>query len=172
MGSVATSELRQETYLPDNEGLEAIYECLHAQPRPLRCTFIGANPNETVELPVEVYRVLRQVVEAMRQGLAVTVAPQSLTMTTQQAADLLGISRPTLIRRLDEGLLPFERVGTHRKILLRDVLKYREERREQQYEALARMGDYSDDDDIQETLDSLRKERARLAAERRQRHLG
>lgn len=55
----------------------------------------GSSPADRVELPAEVYRVLRQVVEALRQGLAVTVAPLARTLTTQQAADLLGVSQPT-----------------------------------------------------------------------------
>jgi excisionase family DNA binding protein len=76
-----------------------------------------------------VHRVLRQVVEAMRQGLAVTVAPQSLVLTTQQAADLLGVSRPTLIKLLDQDRIGYERIGTHRRVQLRDLLAYRDQRR-------------------------------------------
>ncbi|MFL6055026.1 MAG: helix-turn-helix domain-containing protein [Actinoallomurus sp.] len=92
---------------------------------PARAGGTGYAPGDQIELPAEVYRVLRHVIEALQQGLAVTVAPLTQTLTTQQAADLLGVSRPTLVKLLDEGKIPFDRAGTHRRILLRDLLAYR-----------------------------------------------
>ena len=89
---------------------------------------------------------------AMRDGLAVTVAPQNLTLTTQEAADMLGISRPTLVRLLESGRIPFEKVSRHRRVLLADVLDYQQRQRRRASEALADMvadsqhfGDYDDD---------------------------
>jgi excisionase family DNA binding protein len=169
------SVLAQETYLPqDDRGVAEVFDFLRAheaagrgavEPRYL---LAGATPGDQVELPVGVYRVLRQVVEAMRQGLAVTVAPQSLTLTTQQAADLLGVSRPTLIKLLDAGRIPFERVGTHRRIQLRDLLAHREHRRKEQYEALeATAVDIDDEDDLETALASLRAARRTVAERRR-----
>jgi excisionase family DNA binding protein len=112
--------------------------------------------------------VLRQVVEALQQGLAVTVAPQTQTLTTQQAADLLGVSRPTVIKLLDEGKIPFERTGTHRRILLRDLLAYREQRRADQYAMLeATSVDVDDEGDLDTTLQQLREARQAVAARRR-----
>ena len=109
-------------------------------------------------------------VEALRQGLAVTVAPQTLTLTTQQAADLLGVSRPTVIRLLEEGVVPFERTGTHRRVMLRDLLAYRERRRAQQYATLAATNvAIGDEDDLEATLQQLREARRAVAARRRQR---
>jgi excisionase family DNA binding protein len=128
-----------------------------------------ATAGDQVELPGEIYLVLRQAVEAMQRGLSVTISPQSRTLTTQQAADLLNVSRPTVIKILDEGKLSFERVGTHRKILLTDLLAFREERRRQQYAALDAMNvDVDDETPLDEVLDSLRDAR-RTVAERRRR---
>ena len=89
-----------------------------------------------MHLPRAVYEVLSQVITAMRAGRAITVAPLAQRLTTQEAADLLGISRPTMIKLLDDGKLPFEQPGRHRRIRLDDLLTYRDERRQGRSEAL------------------------------------
>ncbi|OQO92024.1 hypothetical protein B1813_07020 [Saccharomonospora piscinae] len=123
----------QETYLSGGERqqLAEVYDFLQLDDagwgrREGHCFLSGVTADERVALPEELYRVLRQVVAALRNGMAVTVAPQTQTLTTQQAADLLGVSRPTLIRLLDHGEISFERAGTHRRIGLRDLLAYRQ----------------------------------------------
>lgn len=86
---------------------------------------------EQIPLPLAAYDVLRQVVRAMERGASVSVEPIDRQLTTQQAADLLGISRNTLVRLLDEHELPFERLGEsrHRRLRLHDVLAYRDRKR-------------------------------------------
>lgn len=94
-----------------------------------------------------------------------------MTLTTQQAADLLGVTRPTVIKILNEAGMPFERVGTHRRLLLRDVLNYREARRAAQYAALDESAIEVDDEGALDTvLEDLREARRVTAARRRQSH--
>lgn len=86
---------------------------------------------EQVLMPVEVYEALCIVVEAMEAGNSVSVRPLDMLLTTQQAANLLGISRSTLIRLLEEHELAYERYGEsrHRRLRLHDVLAYRDRKR-------------------------------------------
>jgi excisionase family DNA binding protein len=165
---MAAAELREETYLPtdtDRPELAKIFEFVQAHPVAKRKpAHLLVGPDQSEAIPAEVYRILRQVIEAMNQGLAVTVVPQSQTLTTQQAADLLGISRPTLIRLLDEDRIPYERVGTHRRLLLRDVLEYREERRTAQYRFLDETAVHpEDEEDLDLVLERMRQARKRVA---------
>lgn len=92
-----------------------------------------------VALPAQILEVLLEVVRAMRGGRAITVAPHELRLTTQQASELLGISRPTLVKLLEDGQIPFEQPGRHRRVRLQDLLDYRERRRRERRDALADM---------------------------------
>lgn len=87
----------------------------------------GQDGTEIV-LPGEVHDVLEQVLDAMRNGQAIMVAPVATRLTTSQAADLLGISRPTLVKLLESHEIPFEKTTRHRRVRLDDVLAYRERR--------------------------------------------
>src|SRR5699024_3730844 len=92
--------------------------------------------NTEVEVPEQVYAVLRNVATAMSQGLAVTVAPHNTLLTTQEAADMLNISRPTLVRLLNEGEVSYEQRGRHRRVRLADVLDYQQLSRQERRTAL------------------------------------
>ncbi|MFD6176830.1 MULTISPECIES: helix-turn-helix domain-containing protein [unclassified Isoptericola] len=92
-----------------------------------------------IELPVEVFVVLRDAVRAMAHGQAVTLAPHDTVMTTQAAADFLGISRPTLVRLLEDGDVPFTRPGRHRRVRLSDLVEYQQRSRRERREVLAEL---------------------------------
>jgi excisionase family DNA binding protein len=81
-----------------------------------------------VELPESVIEILRQAVGYMLQGKGVTLTPVHRNLTTQEAADLLGVSRPFLVELLAKKEIPFHLVGTHRRIYLEDLLRFRERR--------------------------------------------
>jgi len=96
--------------------------------------------NEQVELPAIAVRLLVDLLSAMAEGNAVTLIPIHAELTTQRAADLLGVSRPFLIKQLEEKAIPFRRVGTHRRILFSDLMKYKheiDEKRSQSLDELA-----------------------------------
>lgn len=93
-------------------------------------------------------------------------SPNDRILTTQQAAELLGVSRPTVIRLLDENKIPYEKIGSHRRILLRDLLAYRERRRAEQYAALEATA-VDGEEDIDTVLRRLRTARREVARRRR-----
>ena len=81
---------------------------------------------EPVALPDTATKALTDVLEHLARGRAVAVVPVESEITTQQAAELLNVSRPYLVDLLEQGAIPFRKVGSRRRIRLADVLAYRE----------------------------------------------
>lgn len=170
--------LEQQTYLPEPpEQVATVLSFIKAQQarggEVAQHYFLsGSAERGQVEIPKSVYEVLVQVVEAMAAGKAVTVAPQNQMLTTQRAADLLGVSRPTVVKLIDEGVLPGQTPGKRRRMVkLDDALAYRARRREQQYQALlATSTDYDEPLEDPAVIEAeYRRVRAEAAAARRER---
>lgn len=87
-------------------------------------------------IPDEIFRILDQVTNALASGEGITVIPQNTMMTTQQAADFLGVSRPTLVRLLEAGEIPFEQPGRHRRVRLNDLVDHQSTFRTERQDAL------------------------------------
>jgi len=83
---------------------------------------------ERIELPDSAVEALRLAIEMLARGQSIRLVPHDTEVTSQEAADMLSVSRPHLIKLLDRGELPFHRVGTHRRIKIEHVLAYRERR--------------------------------------------
>lgn len=139
----------ERTILPPAEPLEGLLAMLVRFGIEPTTTLSGPN-GEHLVLPPEVFEVLRDVLEAMAQGQAVTIAPVHQRLTTQEAADLLGISRPTVVKLLEAGEIPFEQPGRHRRVRLADVLAYRERASVERRAALDRMVELADEADLYE----------------------
>lgn len=92
-----------------------------------------------IRLPGAVRDALAEVVAALRAGKAVTVEPFPTRLTTQQAGDLLGVSRPTLIKMLDDGKISYERPSGHRRLRLEDVLAYRARQRVERAQSMTEL---------------------------------
>ena len=82
------------------------------------------------------------------KGNALAVLPVHEELTTQQAADLLNVSRPFLVRMIEEGKLPSRKVGTHRRVRLRDALEYKQRLFESRSEPLAELADEAQELDL------------------------
>ncbi|MFC7246951.1 helix-turn-helix domain-containing protein [Catellatospora aurea] len=92
-----------------------------------------------VDMPQAVGEALAEVVAILGEGRPVLVVPQNTQLTTGEAAQLLGVSRPTVVKLMEDGVLPFSRPNSSRRIALHDVLAYKEQRSRQRREALDEM---------------------------------
>lgn len=109
--------------------------------------------NELIPLPQEAFEVLRQVFEAMKQGLAIHVAPLNAQLTTQEAANYLGVSRPTLVKLLESGAIPFIKPGRHRYVRIDDLISYAESLRERRATGLDELAREAEEGGFYEALD-------------------
>jgi excisionase family DNA binding protein len=100
---------------------------------------LDGDQGESVRLPASVREALARSVHALARGKAVEVVAIDMELTTQQAADLLNVSRPFLIKLLDAGEIPFYLVGRNRRIRFDDVMAYRRRRSRDRQAALIEM---------------------------------
>lgn len=145
---IKTSTNQGVTLPPEElEGLLNASRFLENSPAP--ALLLGPD-GQQIELPEQVYKALLNVVKAMSKRQAIAVVPIEQKLTTQDAADFLGISRPTLIKQLESGAIPYEKLpgSRHRRILLADLLDYQSRRREQRRELFKQMVKDAEEDGL------------------------
>ena len=108
------------------------------------CALIGPD-GERIDLPPTVFQVLEQVAELMARGDSIMVVPYGRDLTTQQAANLLNMSRQFLVNLVDRGDIPATRTGRHRRLKIEDVLAYRTRRAKARRKALDRLASLSEE---------------------------
>ncbi len=130
---VARARYESEQHEEIHHRCEELFQALvHAS---LRTHFQSLNAEETlylvtgdgerVQISPEMYGLLTSVARAFADRKDVCVVRQDRLMTTQEAADYLGVSRPTIVRLMERGEIPFERVNTHRRVAFDEVERYR-----------------------------------------------
>ncbi|AFZ30555.1 DNA binding domain protein, excisionase family [Gloeocapsa sp. PCC 7428] len=101
---------------------------------------------EEILVSESTYQVLRQVIEAIKAGRAITIVSHEQELTTQQAANLLNVSRPYLIKLLEQGEIPHIKVGTHRRVRFQDLMQYKEQRDSKRREAMKQLTQFLQDE--------------------------
>jgi excisionase family DNA binding protein len=91
---------------------------------------------EFITIPKKALELLSLILSNMAEGKAIFLIPSDSEVTTQQAADMLNVSRPHIVKLLEQGTIPFKKVGSHRRILLEDILRYESEQKERRKENL------------------------------------
>lgn len=105
----------------------------------------GNGTTQSIKVPLVVLKLLGEVMVHLANGSAVTVAPIHMELTTQQAADILGVSRPYFVQLLEGGKIPFRRPHNHRRVKLQDVLTYKEQEDTLRLQALDELAQMSQD---------------------------
>lgn len=99
-------------------------------------------------LPRQALALLRDLLVEMAQGNAVTIVPTHAELTTQEAANILNVSRPHLVKLLEEDVIPFSRTGTHRRIRYQDLMAYRDLRNKDSRSALDELVSQAQENDM------------------------
>jgi excisionase family DNA binding protein len=108
----------------------------------IRLRIVDGPSREIVKLPASAVRLLVRILDEMAHGNAVTLTPVHAELTTQEAADMLSISRPSLIQLLNDGKIDYRRVGTHRRVRLDALMKYKRQADAARRAALADLAAY------------------------------
>jgi excisionase family DNA binding protein len=108
----------------DRELLEKLYEVINGNERPVLLGREGAH----IQFPEPVFHLLTEIVRKMHRGQSVVILHENEELTTQASANQLGISRPHVVKLLENGEIPFHMAGSHRRVYLKDVLRYQKKR--------------------------------------------
>jgi len=124
-GAIAPTEAEAQLARQSSQRLAQI---LAARPEPSLAIRIErqGEPGESIAIPISAFRLLNNILTEMAQGSAVTLIPVHAELTTQQAAEILNVSRPFLIEQLEKGEIPYRKVGTHRRVMFKDLMRYKQ----------------------------------------------
>jgi excisionase family DNA binding protein len=132
------------TVLPDEKEINAAVESsrqlaafLSTKVETQRIELVDeSQQREVIELPTFALRLLGEILSELALGNAVKVVPIHAELTTQEGADMLNVSRPHLVKLLDEGALPHTKTGRHRRIKFNDLITYKAQRDQASYAAM------------------------------------
>ena len=122
------SKSEQKTAIESFHALSSILSNIHSEQTEIEIEETG----ERIKIPVRALAFLGDILKAMGEGKPVSIVPVATEVTTQKAAEILGCSRPYLVKLLEEGAIDFIKVGKHRRIKFEDVLAYKEKMKAEQ----------------------------------------
>ena len=122
------SKLDQKIASESYDALASVIEQLNSEQPEIEIE----ETNEKIKIPLSALKLLGDILKAMGQGKLISLVPIAAEVTTQAAAEILGCSRPHLVKLLEDGKIAFTKVGKHRRIKFDDIMKYRKHMKDQQ----------------------------------------
>lgn len=122
------SKLDQKIASESYDALASVLEQLNSE----QPEIVIEETGEKIKIPLSALKLLGDILKAMGQGKLISLVPIATEVTTQAASEILGCSRPHLVKLLEDGKIAFTKVGKHRRIKLDDIMKYRKQMKEQQ----------------------------------------
>jgi excisionase family DNA binding protein len=117
------SKLEQKVAMESYSALAAVIEQINSQEPAIEIE----ETKDKIKIPLKALRLLGNILKAMSQGSPISIVPVATEVTTQKAAEMLGCSRPYLVKLLEEGKIEYTNVGRHRRIKFEDVVKYKQQ---------------------------------------------
>ena len=124
---------------------EQVQELQKLMQREGRASLVGKGGEPALELPDVVYSLLLRILQGMQEGKAISIVPFMQDLTTQEAANFLGVSRPFFVKLLETGKLHYHMTGTHRRVYLKDLMDYRQHRDHDKIETIDRIAQFEED---------------------------
>lgn len=128
------SKAEQKAAMESYDSLAAVLEQLNAETE-----LEIEETKDKIVVPLRALKLFGTILKAMSEGKPISIVPLATEVTTQKAAEILGCSRPHLVKLLEEGKIPFVKVGKHRRILFEDVTEYKKQMKADQKKHLIDM---------------------------------
>jgi excisionase family DNA binding protein len=122
------SKQEQKVAIESYNALTSVIDQLHSDETEIEIE----ETKDKIVIPIRALKFLGDILKAMSQGKPISIVPVATEVTTQKAAEILGCSRPYLIKLLETGKIEFTKVGKHRRIMFEDILKYKKQMKEEQ----------------------------------------
>lgn len=139
----------QKVAMESYSALESVIAQLNTQETEIEIEI--EETDERIKIPVSALKLFTEILKAMSKGQPISIVPIATEVTTQKAAEILGCSRPHLVKLLEEGKIAFNKVGKHRRILFEDILKFKEKRKEEQKKHLIDIMNFDEEKGLYDT---------------------
>lgn len=135
------SKMEQKVAMESYDSLATIIDQLHSEQTEIEIE----ETKDKIVVPLRALKLFGGILKAMSEGKPISIVPVATEVTTQKAAEMLGCSRPHLVKLLEAGKIQYTKIGKHRRILFEDVVEYKKHMKEEQKKHLIDMMNFDED---------------------------